>query len=64
MASTTLSYDDFCALHSTFDLVGQLVSEGDEVKMELADDGKIHVTATSAFTLTPGSSHNNPPEQV
>ena len=53
MASINLSYDDVEWLDSQFNVLSEMMAEGDEVKMEIVD-GKVQLTSKMTSTLIKG----------
>ena len=53
MASINLSYYDVEWLDSQFNLLSEMMAEGDEVKMEIVD-GKVQLTSKMTSTLIKG----------
>ena len=53
MASINLSYDVVEWLDSQFNLLSEMMAEGDEVKMEIVD-GKVQLTSKMTSTLIKG----------
>ena len=63
MATARLSAKDLEWVNQACFEFSQLINPGDAVTFEVAD-GRASISATVTATLTPGSNHNNPPEQA